>query len=207
MYTPPHFRVEDLGELHRMMRATRLCSLVTFGAEGLQATSLPLILDSEEGEKGTLYGHLARANPQWRSDFQGEALAIFTGPSAYVTPAWYAAKAETGKVVPTWNYTAVHAYGTLEFFADPEPLLAVVSRLTELHEASRAQPWAVSDAPESFVAAKLKGILGLRLQITRLEGKAKMSQDKSAEDRQRIAEGLGESADAEDLAVADQIPR
>lgn len=207
MYRPPHFRVEERGEIHDMMRAIRLCNLVTFGAEGLQATALPVILDSEEGELGTLYSHLSRANSQWNSDIQGEAMAIFMGPSAYVTPSWYAAKQETGKVVPTWNYTAVHAYGAVEFFTNREALLALVSQLTERHEAVRQRPWAVSDAPDDFVAAKLKGIVGLRLQITRLEGKAKMSQDKAADDRQRIAEGLGESGEAEDLAVADRIPR
>lgn len=207
MYRPPHFRVEDHEEIHQMMRATRLSNLVTSGPDGLQATALPLILDDREGELGTLYGHLSRANPQWTSEIQGDALAIFMGPSAYVTPTWYDAKQETGKVVPTWNYTAVHAYGTVEFFTDREAMLQIVSHLTELNETTRNSPWAVKDAPEDFVEAKLKGIVGLRLQITQLEGKAKMSQDKSSEDRRRIADGLCESDDAENRAVSDLIPR
>lgn len=206
MYRPPQFRVEDRSEIHQMMRATRLCNLVTSGPGGLHATALPLLLEDREGEFGTLYGHLSRANPQWKMDVQGDALAIFMGPSAYVTPAWYGAKQETGKVVPTWNYTAVHAYGVVEFFTEREAMLQLVSQLTERHEADRENPWAVRDAPEDFVEAKLKGIVGLRLEITRLEGKVKASQDKSDSDRQRIAEGLRESGDAENQALAEWIP-
>lgn len=171
MYTPPAFRDDDRDSLRATIRAARLANLVTATADGVQATPLPLFLEEGEGEHGVLYGHLAKANPQGRSAALGDALAIFMGPDAYVTPSWYEAKQESGKVVPTWNYVAVHAYGPVEFFDDAVRLLEVVTRLTNLHEGARAAPWAVSDAPPDFVQAQLRGIIGLRLPITRLEGK------------------------------------
>jgi transcriptional regulator len=207
MYVPPAFRDDDRASLHATMRAARLCSFVTATADGLIATPLPALLDDTEGEHGVLYGHVARANPQWRIAPVGEALAIFMGPDAYVTPSWYATKRETGKVVPTWNYVTVHAYGPVEFFEDADRLLDVVTRLTDLHEGARAEPWAVTDAPADFVRAQLRGIVGLRMPITRLEGKCKMSQNRSAEDRSRVAAGLAESERPTDQAVATLIPR
>ena len=207
MYVPPAFRIEDLAEIQAAMRSARLAQVVTFGASGLAATPLPLLLDPDEGAFGTLYGHLARANPQWRDAAPGgEALAIFMGPDAYVTPAWYAAKAETGKVVPTWNYETVQARGPAEFFDDPDRLHAVVTRLTDRHEAARAEPWAVADAPEPFVRAQLRGIVGLRLPIARLEGKRKMSQNRSPADQGRVREGLALSADPADRRAATAMP-
>jgi transcriptional regulator len=133
-------------------------------------------------------------------------MALFMGPDAYVSPSWYAAKREHGKVVPTWNYVAVHAYGPVEFFEDPERLLEVVTRLTELHERPRAEPWAVSDAPAPFVRAQLKAIVGLRLPIARIEGKRKMSQNRSAADRAGVAAGLAASERASERAAAALIP-
>ncbi|CAD5255862.1 Transcriptional regulator [Bosea sp. 62] len=206
MYTPPAFRVDDRAEIHAMMRACRLATLVTATAEGLLATPLPLILAEEEGEFGVLHGHLARANPQWQKAAIGEAMVLFNGPDAYVTPSWYETKRETGKVVPTWNYQAVHAYGQAEFFDDPERLLDAVTRLTNLHEGTRAQPWAVDDAPPAFVQAQLRGIVGLRIPITRLEGKRKMSQNRPLADRVGVAEGLGASERPSDLVVAAMVP-
>ncbi len=205
MYTPPAFREQDPAALQQMMREARLATLVTATAEGLMATPLPLILDAGEGAHGTLYGHVARANPQWQGAVTGEALVIFPGPDAYITPSWYASKAEHGKVVPTWNYAAVHAYGRLEFFDDEARLLAVVSRLTDLHEQGRAETWAVSDAPEAFVRAQLKGIVGLRLEISRIEGKVKMSQNRPEADRAGVAAGLGASERPGDRQVAAMI--
>jgi len=207
MYTPPAFREDDPLEMHAIMRAARLATLVTATDAGLLATPLPFILDAAEGESGVLYAHLARANAQWNTPVHGDALVTFTGPDAYVTPSWYAAKREHGKVVPTWNYEAVHAYGKVEFFEEPERLLAVVTRLTRMHEAARPAPWAVSDAPEPYIAAQLRGIVGVRIAITRLEGKRKMSQNRSAEDRAGVAQGLAASEDATDRLVASLIPR
>ncbi|MGE0009040.1 MAG: FMN-binding negative transcriptional regulator [Parvibaculaceae bacterium] len=207
MYVLPAFREDDRHVLHEVMRGARLCNLVTATAEGLMATPLPLFLAEGEGGEDVLHGHLARANPQWSTPAIGDALAIFLGPDAYVTPSWYAAKAEHGKVVPTWNYSAVHAYGTAEFFTDEARLLDVVTRLTQLHEGARTEPWAVSDAPASFIQAQLRGIVGLRLPITKLEGKRKLSQNRSAADRAGVARGLAQSERPVERLVGDLIPQ
>lgn len=207
MYTPPAFRHDDLPELHAAIRAAGLATLVTATADGLIGTPLPLVLAPDEGPFGTLYGHLARANPQATLAPVGEAMAIFAGPDAYVSPGWYPSKAEHGRVVPTWNYAAIHAYGTPEFYDDPARLHAHVSALTARHEAGRAEPWAVADAPEKFVAGQLRGIVGLRLPIARLDGKAKFSQNRSAEDRSGAAAGLRATGDVVARAVAERIPR
>jgi transcriptional regulator len=206
MYVPPAFREDDLTALHGMMREARLANLVTATAQGLVATPLPLLIAPDEGPCGTLYGHVARANPQWKLPPAGEAMALFMGPDAYVSPAWYSSKQESQKVVPTWNYIAVHAYGPAEFFDDADRLLDIVTRLTDLHERPRAEPWAVTDAPANLIRAQLRGIVGLRLPITRLEGKRKMSQNRGAADRAGVAAGLAASDRASDRAVAALIP-
>ena len=206
MYTPPAFRDDDRASIHAMIAAAGLATLVTMTPEGLVGTPLPLLLAPDEGPLGTLHGHVAKANPQWRVAVAGEALAIFAGPDAYVSPGWYATKAEHGRVVPTWNYAAVHAYGPVEFYDDPVRLRAVVARLTERHEAGRAAPWSVDDAPEPFVQAQLKGIVGLRLPIARLEGKRKFSQNRSAADRAGVVAGLGATGDPGDAAAAEAVP-
>ncbi|MBP2309759.1 FMN-binding negative transcriptional regulator [Azospirillum melinis] len=206
MYVPPAFREDDLPTLHALMRETPLANLVTATDEGLMATPLPLFLAPDEGPCGTLYGHLARANMQWKQQSLGEAMVLFTGPEAYVSPSWYASKEEHGKVVPTWNYIAVHAYGPAEFFDDADRLLEVVTRLTDLHEGRRVAPWAVADAPVDFIRAQLRGIVGLRLPITRIQGKRKMSQNRSAEDRAGVAAGLTASDRNTDREVAALIP-
>ena len=207
MYVPPAFREDDLSTLHAAINEARLAQLVTATEAGLIATPLPLFLAPDEGPHGTLYGHVARANEQWKLPPIGDAMALFMGPHAYVSPNWYPSKQEHHKVVPTWNYVAVHAYGPVEFFEDPQRLLAVVTRLTNLHEQGNAAPWAVSDAPEAFISAQLRGIVGLRLPITRIEGKLKMSQNRSAEDRAGVATGLAASEMPSDHEVAKLIPR
>ena len=206
MYTLAAFRDDDMESVWATIRAARLANFITATANGPLATPLPLFLDESEGEYGVLHGHLAKANPQWRVPASGDALAIFMGPDAYVSPSWYPAKQETGKVVPTWNYVAVHASGPVEFFEDADRLLNVVSRLTTLHEGARAQPWAVSDAPPDFIQAQLRGIVGLRMPITRLEGKRKLSQNRSAADRAGVAAGLAASERISDRDVAALIP-
>lgn len=193
MYVPPAFREDDLAALHATISDARLANLVTATAEGLVATPLPLLLAPEEGPHGTLYGHVARANLQWKLPPVGEAMALFMGPDAYVSPSWYPSKQEHGKVVPTWNYIAVHAYGPAEFFDDPDRLLELVTRLTDRHERSRAKPWAVTDAPAPFIRAQLRGIVGVRMPILRIEGKRKMSQNRSEADRRGVAAGLADS--------------
>jgi transcriptional regulator len=206
MYTPPAFRDDDLASLHGAMRSTGLATLVTATAEGLVGTPLPLLLDAADGPLGTLHGHVARANPQWRLPPVGEAMVIFAGADAYVSPGWYATKAEHGRVVPTWNYAAVHAYGVPEFFDDPGRLRDVVTRLTDRHEAGRAEPWAVTDAPEGFVRSQLKGIVGVRIPVTRIDGKRKFSQNRSDADRRGVVDGLRALGDPGARAVADRVP-
>ena len=191
MYLPPAFRQDSTDVLHDAIRRSGLATLVTVTSDGLIASHVPFLLDPEPAPYGTLVGHLARPNPQARGAV-GEALAIFMGPDAYITPSWYQTKRETGKVVPTWNYVAIHAAGPITFFNDPDRLLDVVTRLTERHEGERASPWAVSDAPADFIQGMLKGIVGFSIPITRLEGKWKMSQNRPEVDRTGVVAGLTE---------------
>ena len=203
MYVPPHFAEQDKARLHQAIRDTRLATLVTLGSEGLEASHVPILLDEGEGPWGTIRGHLARANPQWRrAAIETPALAMFLGPDAYVTPSWYATKRETGKVVPTWNYLAIHAYGRIEFFEDAKRLRDIVTSLTRRHEGKRAAPWAVSDAPEDYIRAQLRGIVGFRLPIERLEGKWKLSQNRTEADRQGVIEGLEGEGGALEAVIA-----
>ncbi len=206
MYNLPHFQMDDLPAIHAAIQNCGLAQFVTATPKGLLASSLPLFLDPLEGEFGTLYGHLARANEQWKVVLEHDALAIFATADAYITPSWYATKAETGKVVPTWNYEVVHAYGVPEFFEDSQRLLDVVSRLTNLHEGKRAEPWQVTDAPADFVSAQLRGIVGIRMPIERLEGKRKMSQNRNEADRAGVVKGLMESPLEKDRVVAKMVP-
>ena len=208
MYTPRAFALDDLPEIQQLIQHTRLAQLVTVGENGLQASHLPLLLNPDEGPNGTLYGHLAKANPQWRElQTGGEALVIFAGADAYISPAFYPAKAEHGKVVPTWNYIAVHAYGTPAVFSDAERLLKVVTALTDRHESARAQPWRVSDAPADYIDGMLKAIVGFALPIERLVGKRKLSQNRSAADIAGVRDGLAASADVRDQTLARFIPQ
>ncbi|WP_434608780.1 FMN-binding negative transcriptional regulator [Pseudomonas sp. D2-30] len=207
MYNPKAFAVQDIPQLHQMMNDCRLAVLVTQGEHGLQASHLPLLLDTRQGPHGSLRGHMARANPQWRDLEAGaEALVIFPGADAYVSPGLYPSKAEHGKVVPTWNYLAVHAYGTAEVFSDAHRLREVVGALTERHETGRAQPWKLDDAPAEYVEAMLKAIVGFSLPIQRLEGKRKLSQNRSPEDIAGVRNGLATSTDPQDQALSRLMP-
>jgi transcriptional regulator len=203
MYTPSSFAIDDLHELHQQILGTRLAMVVTHGEQGLQASHLPLLFNPDHGPNGTLYGHFARANPQWKELQNGaEALVIFAGADAYVSPGFYPSKAEHGKVVPTWNYVAVHAYGTAEVFTDADRLRTLVSALTDRHEAGRASPWKVADAPADYIDGMLKAIVGFALPIQRLEGKRKLSQNRNAADITGVREGLAASPDVHDQALA-----
>jgi transcriptional regulator len=191
MYTPPAFVENRIDVLHDAIRHAGLATLVTMTADGLVASHLPLLLEPDAGPYGTLVGHLARANPQiTATDRSVQAMVVFQGTNGYISPSLYATKALTEKVVPTWNYLAIHAYGTLETFDDAAPLLDVVTRLTEHFESPRALPWKVTDAPADFVQGMLRAIVGIRIPIARLEGKAKMSQNRPEADHAGIVEGL-----------------
>ncbi|MCK1790047.1 FMN-binding negative transcriptional regulator [Pseudomonas violetae] len=203
MYNPSSFAIHDLDELQQQILATRLALVVTHGEQGLQASHLPLLLRGDEGPNGTLYGHFARANPQWKELQNGaQALVIFAGADGYISPGFYPSKAEHGKVVPTWNYIAVHAYGTAQVFSDADRLLELVSGLTDRHEGARAQPWKVSDAPADYIDGMLKAIVGFALPIQRLEGTRKLGQHRSPADYAGVREGLGASPNAQDQALA-----
>jgi transcriptional regulator len=205
MYIPNSFAERDLPTLLAFIEAHSLATLVTHSAtEGLFATHLPLVLDRAAGPQGTLRGHVARANPHARL-LTGDplnALVIFTGPDAYITPEWYKTKQETGRVVPTWNYVAVHAYGVLRLRDDPDLLREHLEALTRQHEANRPRPWNLSDAPADYIAQQMKAIVGVELTIDRLEGKWKMSQNRVDADIDGVIQGLGESHVAQDQAVA-----
>ncbi|WP_277961428.1 FMN-binding negative transcriptional regulator [Pseudomonas sp. RIT-To-2] len=203
MYLPTAFHDTDIERLQQQMAETRLAIVVTHGEQGLLASHVPLLLDRDEGEFGTLRGHLARANPQWRDLANGsEAMVIFSGADAYVSPGFYPSKAEHGKAVPTWNFLAVHAYGHAEVFSEPERLHALVSRLTNQHEAGQAAPWQVEDAPADYLHGMLRAIVGFGVPIRRLEGKRKLSQNRSPEDIAGVQRGLAASSDPLDNAVA-----
>jgi transcriptional regulator len=201
MYIPAAFAVTDLDLLHAAIDAHGLALMVTMTPDGLIASHLPLLLDRTRGPRGTLIGHLARANPQaTSSDPAIPALVMFPGVDGYISPSMYATKHQTGKAVPTWNYTAIHAYGTAEFFSDTERLRDVVTRLTDKQEAVRPVPWAVSDAPADFIDGMLRAIVGVEIPIDRLEGKAKLSQNRPAVDHAGIISGL-EAEGRTDLAA------
>lgn len=203
MYIPPVFREERRERLHAAIRAHPLATLVTHGASGLSANLVPFILVAEEDGRDLLRAHLARANPQL-ADLRagGEALVIFQGPQAYVTPSWYPSKQAHGKVVPTWNYILVQARGRPRVVDDAGWLRAQIDALTALQEADRQDPWAVADAPPDFVAAQLKGIAGVEIAIDRIEGKWKASQNQTAVNRAGVAAGLRALDPASPMAAA-----
>jgi transcriptional regulator len=206
MYIPEPFKEDRIDVLHDAIRRAGLAILVTLTSGELIASHIPLLLDPEPAPYGTLRGHLARPNPQARGAV-GDTLAIFLGPDSYITPSWYPSKRETREVVPTWNYVAIHAAGTLEFIDDSDHTRSHVTELTRRFEHDRPVPWAPSDAPEDFIASMVRRIIGFRLTITRLEGKWKMSQNRPLEDRVGTANGLEEESKADIAALVRQHPR
>lgn len=195
----PHFNVMDADGVRPFVEAVATAQLVTVGADGVpDATFLPVLWEADR-----LVGHLARANPHWRRVVDGSpALAIVTGPDGYITPSWYAAKAEHGKVVPTWNYSVVHLRGPVTVHDDPEWVRGLVTRLTDRHEGDRKERWHVTDAPEDFVAKNLRAIVGVEVQVASAQAKAKLSQNRSEEDRAGVAAGLAaDGLDPEGLVV------
>ena len=205
MYEVGAFREERIDVMHALMRSHRLATLITVNNGVPDANHLPLLIDPEPSPYGTLRGHVARANPVWRQAGGQEVLAIFQGPQAYVTPSWYPSKKETGQVVPTWNYAVVHAHGPLVIYDDREWLHGLVTRLTDQQEAGLPQPWRVADAPAGYLERMLGAIVGIEIQLTRLSGKWKASQNRSAADRAGVAEGLVLQGSAEAQAMADLV--
>jgi transcriptional regulator len=207
MYLPPHFEETNVGTLHALIRAHPLGALVTLGPGGLDANHVPFEVDPEPAPFGTLRAHVARANPVWREAGGSDVLVLFQGTEIYVSPSWYPTKQETAKVVPTWNYAVVHAHGRLRSIEDREWLRAFVTRLTDRHEAGRADPWKVTDAPADYIEAMLGGIVGLEVRIARLVGKWKVSQNRPAHDQDGVVEGLSRQETPTASAMADLVRR
>jgi transcriptional regulator len=190
MYIPRANQEDRIPVLHKLIEDQPFASLVTMGSSGLFASHIPMVLE-QNGALGQLRGHISRANTQWRDYTPSvEALAIFSGPQHYITPNWYLEKQETGKVVPTWNYVVVHAYGCLKIIEDGEWLITHLTSVTNIHEADSPVPWKIGDAPADYIASLSKGIVGLEITIERLEGKWKVSQNRSEQDRSGVAIGL-----------------
>jgi transcriptional regulator len=194
MYLPAHFAQHDAAALHALMAAHPLATLVVPTPDGTTADLVPLHLHQVPGAPAELRGHVARANPLWRHGDGRAVLAVFHGPQAYVTPSWYPSKARHGKVVPTWNYTMVQARGTLHAVDDAPWLRELVGLLTDVHEAPRAQPWAVHDAPDDYVQQMLRAIVGIRIPVDALVGKWKVSQNRDEADRAGVEQGLAAEA-------------
>jgi transcriptional regulator len=206
MYQPPHFKEEDIATLHALIRAHPLGLLITGGSEGLTANPLPFLLDAAASEKGTLRVHLARANQQWKHLRDGaELLVVFQGADTYITPSWYATKRETGKVVPTWNYAQVQIRGKAQIMDDADWLAAQINDLTERNERDRDGPWAVSDAPDDYIRSQIKGIIGVEIEILRIEGKWKVSQNRPLADREGVAAGLIANSRSPDAAIMSEL--
>ena len=211
MYIPAHF-APDAALVDELLRNHGAADLVTVTDQGLVATMLPFIYvpsagPRSAGQHGALHGHLARNNDQWKLSAAGESLAIVRGPDAYITPGWYASKAEHGRVVPTWNYVTAHVYGRLVVHDDPVWTEDLVRRLTTKHEAYRDHPWSVDDAPRSFIDGQLRAIVGISLEITRIEAKAKLSQNRPAADVEGVIAGPRERGDEESADAVEQARR
>ena len=208
MYIPAHFAA-DGAAVRELLARHGAADLITLTSDGLLATMLPFAYEPGAGEQGTLYGHVARNNDQWRKPALGESLAIVRGPDAYVSPSWYAAKAEHGRVVPTWNYVTAHVYGRLVVHDDPRWVEDIVRRLTAKHEAARLaspgqhMPWSPDDAPRAFIEGQLRAIVGLELQITRIEAKAKLSQNRPVGDVAGIVAGMSARGDKRSAAAVE----
>jgi transcriptional regulator len=194
VYIPAHFEQPDISAMHELIRAHPLATLVTLSSDGLNANHIPLHLTDDAAPFGTLSGHVARANPIWTDCAKDvEVLAVFQGPDAYISPSWYATKQETEKVVPTWNYAAVHAYGTLRIIDDAAWIRSRLEALTAENEAAFAEPWAVSDAPADFTDKLIAAVVGIEIKITRLAGKWKVSQNQPSRNRIGLVQGLREN--------------
>jgi transcriptional regulator len=191
MYIPKLFEEKDPEILHRLISAHPFASLVTYSDNGIDANHIPFILDRIPQPLGTLRGHIARANPMWREPIiENQAMVIFQGPESFISPSWYPSKQESGKVVPTWNYTVVHAHGKLRFVHDTKWLRDFLVTLTHEHEGERSQPWRLTDAPEDYIERSLQVIVGIEIEVTRLEGKWKVSQNRPERDKLGVIDGL-----------------
>lgn len=195
MYQPAAFQEDRVAVMHELIRAYPLATLVTLTADGLEANHIPMLIDPEPAPFGTLRGHVARANPVWKTKPDCDVLVVFQGPQHYVSPSWYPSKKENGKVVPTWNYAVVHAGGPLVVHEDAEWLRGLVTQLTDTHEQHLPQPWRVTDAPEDYLRQMLRAIVGIEIPLRSLKGKWKLSQNRLPKDRAGVFEVLSTKSD------------
>lgn len=206
MYARDTSRESRTDVLIAAMRDIKLCAMVSTTPDGLHATHLPVLVEQTADDRIVLNGHVARNNPHWRAVAQGAAsIAVFQGPHSYITPSWYETKQETGKVVPTWGYIAVHAHGRLDIIEDMDWLRGHVGALTQFHESTQAEPWAVSDAPDDYIAVMLRGIVGVRLTVERIEGSWKLNQHRSAADQSSTVAGLQNAGGEQRVALSDAM--
>ncbi|HEX5055448.1 MAG TPA: FMN-binding negative transcriptional regulator [Gammaproteobacteria bacterium] len=208
MYIPKQFEETRVEVMHELMRANPLATLITLASAGLNANHIPFYLSPEPAPYGVLQGHVARANTVW-TDFakDTEALVIFHGPQAYISPSWYATKRETGEVLPTWNYITVHAYGSLRIKDDPAWLQAQLEALTSRNEADFQEPWKIADAPQDFTEKLIGAIVGIEIVITRLHGKWKLSQNQPERNRQGVIKGLESVGTGPALEMAEAVAK
>ncbi len=208
MYDVAAFREDRVEVMHALIQAHPLATLVTMTPQGLEANHIPFLIDAAPAPFGTLRGHVARANPVWRSfNAEVDVLAVFQGSQAYITPSWYPSKAQHGKVVPTWNYAVAHAQGPLKIVDDAEWLRALVTRLTASQESALEKPWQVTDAPADYINTMLKAIVGIEIPVRRLQGKWKMSQNRLPQDREGVIQGLEARGDEAGRDMLNELRR
>ncbi len=206
MYIPPCHALADLDAMWSYVDANALGTWVCLSDSGLVANHLPLVLDRTSGPRGRLMGHVARANPVWRELVEGRpSVVTFLGPQSYISPGWYPGKAQHGKVVPTWNYIAVHAHGRATAVEDPGWMLDMLNRLTDAQESGQPKPWKVSDAPEAYIRTMLRAVGGIEIQVQKWEGRMKLSQDEDHQDRLGTVHGLVQTGDSRKADLAAQV--
>lgn len=206
MYIPRWYREDRLEVLQAEIERISFGTLITDGKSGLMASHVPFLVDRSRGMKGTLFGHIARGNSQWReTPYEAEGLAVFLGPDAYISPRWYETTKKTGKVVPTWNYIAIQARGPVTFFEEKKKLKEFVTLLTRHHEADARAPWEVEGAPASYIEGELRSIVGFELEISKIEGKWKLSQNRPEADKEGAKAGLKRRGRPNDLAVLERM--
>jgi transcriptional regulator len=208
VYNPRWFKEDNVQSLRDEVNRLSFGTIITLTKLGMVASHVPMLIDSSRGELGTLFGHVARGNAQWRDSSPGsQGLAVFLGPDAYISPSWYVTKKETGEVVPTWNYVAVHVRGPVTFFEDTERIRGIVTKLTEHHEADSKKPWEVTDAPADYIGGELRQIVGFEMPVAKIEGKWKMSQNRPKGDRESVVTNLLERDRLRDGEVSREVKR
>jgi transcriptional regulator len=208
LYNPRWFKEDRVNVLQDEVNRVSFGTIITLAKSGILVSHVPMLIEGSKGDRGILFGHVARGNMQWReSSPGGEGLAVFLGPDAYISPRWYKSKEETGKVVPTWNYIAIHVRGPVTFFEDTARIREIVTRLTEHHESYEEKPWKVTDAPPDYIDGELRQIVGFEMRIVRIEGKWKMSQNRPEADQNRVMTNLLERDRLRDEEVSYEMKR